>query len=232
MGGPSDADPRAQPSLMFLGHIAIGFASKRAAPQTNLGWLIAAPLFLDLLWPFFLLAGLETVRVAPGDTAFTPLRFVSYPYTHSLIGCLLWAALLALVYAVVARNGRGALVLLGGVVSHWVLDVVTHRADMPVGPRGPYLGLGLWNWVAATVAIELLMMAVGLCVYLYATRPRKGSRGITLWALVLLLVMIYGAQVGGPPPPDEKSIAYVGLALWLAPLWAAFADSRRRVRRS
>ena len=70
---------------MFIGHYAVGFASKRAAPRTSLGALIAAALLLDLLWPLFLLAGVETVRIEPGNTAFTPLAFDSYPWSHSLV---------------------------------------------------------------------------------------------------------------------------------------------------
>ena len=52
---------------MFLGHFAVGFASKKLAPETNLGWLIAAPIFLDLIWPVFLLLNLEQVKIEPGN---------------------------------------------------------------------------------------------------------------------------------------------------------------------
>src|SRR5574341_1272224 len=57
---------------VFIGHYGVGFAAKRAAPQVSLGWLMTAPLLLDLLWPIFLLAGWEQVRIEPGNTAFTP----------------------------------------------------------------------------------------------------------------------------------------------------------------
>src|SRR5689334_17061714 len=81
---------------MFIGHIAVGFASKRVAPRASLGWLMAAPMALDLLWPFFLLAGWEQVRIDPGNTKFTPLDFVSYPFSHSLAMSAVWSVLFGL----------------------------------------------------------------------------------------------------------------------------------------
>ncbi len=93
---------------MFLGHYAVGFAAKRFAPRSSLGALLAAPLLLDLLWPIFLLLGWEQVRIVPGITAFTPLDFVSYPYTHSLAMAAIWATLYAVIYYLVARSRAAA----------------------------------------------------------------------------------------------------------------------------
>jgi hypothetical protein len=106
---------------MFIGHFAVGLASKRVAPKASLGVLIAAPLLLDLLWPFFLLAGWEKVRIDAGNTAFTPLDFISYPYSHSLAMAIVWAALFGLCYWTVTRYPAGAITIGLGVVSHWVL---------------------------------------------------------------------------------------------------------------
>lgn len=139
---------------MFIGHYAVGFASKRFAPRTSLGTLIAAALFLDLLWPNFVLMGWEQVRIEPGNTAFTPLNFVSYPISHSLLAAVGWATLFALLYLLATRYRRGAVVIWFGVVSHWVLDFVTHRPDLPLYPGGPLLGLSLWNSPVATVSAE------------------------------------------------------------------------------
>ena len=71
---------------MSVGHIAVGLAGRQFAPRASRGAWIASVPFVDLLWPIFLLAGLEHVRVAPGITAFTPLDFYDYPITHSLVG--------------------------------------------------------------------------------------------------------------------------------------------------
>lgn len=135
---------------MFIGHFALGFAAKRAAPRISLGILFAAAQFADLLWPVLLVFGIEQVRIAPGNTAFTPLDFVNYPVSHSLLMLLIWGLLFGMLYKTP--------VLVGLVVSHWILDFVTHRPDMPLYPGGPKLGLGLWNSVPATVAVEVLWM--------------------------------------------------------------------------
>ena len=75
---------------MFIGHFAVGFAAKRYAPRASLGVLIAAPIFLDLLWPLFLLAGVERARIDPGNTIVSPLSFDYYPWSHSLLMAGVW----------------------------------------------------------------------------------------------------------------------------------------------
>src|SRR5918992_824866 len=110
---------------MFIGHYAVGFAAKRFAPQRSLGVLIASALLLDLLWPLFVLAGWEQVHIEPGNTAFTPLNFVSYPFSHSLVAAFGWATLFCAGYYFVKRYRAGAVVVWIGVVSHWFLDFVT-----------------------------------------------------------------------------------------------------------
>src|SRR5437867_11080197 len=112
---------------MFIGHNAVAFAAKRVAPKTSLGTLMAAAMLLDLLWPIFLLLGIEHVRIAPGATRFTPLDFYDYPWSHSLLMSIVWGAAAAIIYFAVTRYGRGALIIFIGVVSHWVFDFFTHR---------------------------------------------------------------------------------------------------------
>ena len=135
-------------------HFALGFAAKRVVPRVSLAVLFTAVAWADLVWPVLVAAGIEQVRIEPGNTAFTPLNFVSYPYSHSLLTLVLWGALLGLIYrATTGKNGSTFVVLALLVVSHWVLDFLTHRPDMPLYPGGPKLGLGLWNSVAGTVLI-------------------------------------------------------------------------------
>jgi membrane-bound metal-dependent hydrolase YbcI (DUF457 family) len=119
---------------MFVGHFAVGFASKRLAPRTSLGVLMAAPLLLDILWPLFVALGVEHVRIEPGATVVSPLDLYDYPYSHSLAASLFWAALFAGLYYLIRRGRRTAWVIAAGVVSHWVLDFVSHRPDMPLFP--------------------------------------------------------------------------------------------------
>ena len=209
---------------VFLGHFAVGLAGKRAAPDVSLGAWFAAAQLVDLIWPIFLLLGLEHVRIAPGTTAFTPLDFYDYPLTHSLVASALWAAALAGIWIVRHRPARVAALLAAAVLSHWVLDVVAHRPDMPVLPRGPYLGLGLWNSIAATLAVELTMFAAGVVVYVRSGAP--GGRRPAFWLLIAFLLVIYAGAALGPPPPDVRTLAFTGLAAWLLVPWAWWADRR------
>lgn len=164
---------------MFIGHFALGYAAKKWAPQVSLGILFAAALFADLLWPIFVAARIEHVRIAPGITAFTPLEFISYPYSHSLVTLILWGALLG--WMTMRGHVRSFLVVLALVVSHWVLDFVTHIPDMPLYPGGPKFGLGLWNSPVVTMAMETAMFAAGVWIYACVTRPRDR---IGRWAFV------------------------------------------------
>ena len=216
---------------MFLGHIAVGFAAKRAAPRASLGVLMTAPVLLDLLWPLGLILGIEKVRIAPGNTAFTPLDFVSYPWTHSLLMALVWASLFMLAY--LARTGyvAGAFWVGIGVASHWVLDWFTHRPDLQLVPWSPVrVGLGLWNSIPATVAVESVMLAAGLALYLATTRAKRWTGHLSLWSFVGLLVLAYCATAFGPPPPSVELLGYVGLITWVFVPWAFWIEHTRELR--
>src|SRR5918995_2140089 len=122
---------------MFVGHFGMALAAKRLAPRASLAVLILAAQLADVIWPVLVALGIEQVRIAPGNTAFTPLDFVAYPYSHSLLLLMVWG----LVLGVLTRThvgGRAAIPLIAGlVVSHWVLDWITHRSDMPLSWRTP-----------------------------------------------------------------------------------------------
>ena len=186
-------------------------------------WFVAAQL-LDMVWPVLVLAGVEHVRIDPGNTPVTPLDFYDYPWSHSLVGAIVWGALLALGWAVITKRA-GAPWIFGGVVSHWVLDVVSHRPDVPVLPHGPYLGLGLWYSVPLTVVVETGMFA--LAIYAYA----RGSRTPpAFWVLVGLLYTAYLAAILGPPPPTVAAIAWTGLLAWVVFLPLAWRTDRSPAR--
>jgi hypothetical protein len=215
---------------MFIGHFALGLAAKRATPRVSLAVLFAAAQFADLLWPVLLVLGLEQVRIDPGNTAFTPLDFVSYPYSHSLLLLAVWGVALALVCRPFARGTLAFAVISGLVVSHWVLDFVTHRPDVPLYPGGPKLGLGLWNSIPATVAVEVPMFVAGLWVYTRATHARDRIGRWAFAALVVTLLLIYFANIFSPPPPSVKAlsiVAIIGGALFTA--WSWWADRHRDV---
>jgi len=213
---------------VFVGHIGVALAAKRAAPRTSLATLVAAALWIDLVWPVLLLAGVERVRIAPGITAFTPLDFEWYPFTHGAVEVVLWSVGFGAVY--LARTGyrRGAAVAGALVASHWALDAVTHRPDLPLLWDGPKVGLELWASVPATLAVELAVFLAGAALYARATRP---SDRIGRWALAGLAAFLVAAYLGsalGPPPPSVNAIALGGLGLLgLVVAWAAWVDRHR-----
>lgn len=214
---------------MFLGHFAIGFAAKRYAPRASLGTLFLAAQFIDLLWPLLVLAGIERVRIVPGITAVTPLDFEHYPWSHSLLMVLVWGVFFAAVYFLIRRDRRTSLVLGLAVVSHWVLDWLTHRPDLPLAPGAERVGLGLWNSLAGTLIVELGLFAIGVFLYVRATRARDRIGNWALWALVVFLGAIYAGNLFGAPPPDAMAIAWVGQAQWLLVLWGYWIDRHRIV---
>jgi len=196
---------------LFLGHFATAYAAKRLAPRASLGTLFAAAQLPDLLWPALVLVGVERVTIAPGDTAFTPLRFDSYPVSHSLVTVVAWGALFGAVHFWRKRRPLDAVVLAALAVSHWVLDFVSHRADMPLWPGGPRVGLGLWSSVPATIAVELAVFGAGLWIACSATRARDRIGRWGFASLAILLLLIYAGNVAGPPPPSIEMIGGVGV---------------------
>jgi membrane-bound metal-dependent hydrolase YbcI (DUF457 family) len=215
---------------MFVGHFALGFAAKRVAPRVSLGVLFLAAQFADVLWPVLVAAGIESVRIAPGITAFTPLDFVSYPYSHSLVALAVSGAALGVVCQI-AIGGRTTFVVIAALVlSHWLLDFATHRPDMPLYPGSATYGFGLWNSVAATVIVELAMFAAGVWIYAVSTRARDRVGRWSFIALVTFLVIAYAGNVMGGPPPSVGAIywsAIAGAAVIL--VWSWWTDSHRDV---
>jgi membrane-bound metal-dependent hydrolase YbcI (DUF457 family) len=217
---------------MFVGHFALGFGAKKAAPSVSLGTFFLAAQFADLLWPTLVLLGIERVAILPGATRVTPLDFVSYPYSHSLLALALWAVVFAGVYMAVRRaRGRAALILAALVISHWVLDYVTHRPDMPLTLHGPVrVGLGLWQSLPGTLVVELTMFAIGVAVYVRATVAGDRIGSIGLWSLVAFLLIVYVANAFGPPPPSPAAVAGAAEAMWLLVVWAYWVDAHRRMK--
>ena len=213
---------------MFVGHLAVALAAKPIAPTISLGALIAAAFGLDLIWPLFVLTGLEEVRVQPGATAFTPLSFVSYPWSHSLLMSVVWGLAFG---AARSRWSRDTVVIAAVVVSHWVLDFITHQPDLPLWIEGPRVGLGLWNSIPATLIVEGALFLAGVIAYARFTRSRSSTGN---WALTGLLTLCTLIWISGPfsaPPPSAEAVAVVALAMWLFPLWGFWIERNRVPRR-
>lgn len=188
---------------MFIGHFAIGLTASRLEKRLPLGTALVASQLPDALWPYFLLTGAETVAIAPGDTAMTPLRFESYPWSHSLLMVAVWGVLASVAYRAAGRPSRVAWLLTPLAISHWILDFITHRPDMPLVPWGDLkVGLGMWNSVPLTVTVEVLMYLGAIAFYVRGRRLAKG-----FWALVGTLGLFYVGNVIGPPPPGVTPVA-------------------------
>lgn len=219
---------------MFAGHFGVGFGMKRAAPTLSLGWLFLAVNLVDIAWSFFVLIGLEHVAIDPGNTAVTPLNFYDYPYTHSLVATCAWMLAAYLIFRVLPigvrefRNRYAALLAIA-VGSHFVLDLIVHRPDLPMwGGSGMYLGLGLWRHPLATAVLEMGIVALGFLLYMFTTRAKNRWGKIGPWLLVLLLVAIQMSAYFGPPPPNVTMIGVVGLIGQLLLVALAFAVDRAR----
>ena len=218
---------------MFLGHFAVGFAAKRSAPHASLGTYVAASIFLDLLWPVFLLLGIEQVRIAPGITAVCPFDFVYYPWSHSLLLAVAWAFVFGFVHYLFRKDRATARMLAAVVFSHWILDWVTHRPDLPLAPGvETKTGLGLWVSLPATVAVELVLF---LGAAWWFARSNEALDAVGRWAwygLIAVLLVCYGASLGPPPKPgQERLVAMGGCAMWLFVPWAAWVDRHKVSKR-
>lgn len=214
---------------MFLGHFALAMAAKKVAPRASLGILVLSAQFTDCLWPVLLLLGTEQVRIAPGTTRVAPLDFVSYPISHSLLMQLVWGLLLGTTYFFWRTDSRVAAMVGALLPTHWLLDYLSHRPDMPLYPGGPKVGLGMWNSLALTLVVEFGLFAAGVILYLKATRS-KGGWNLGFRSFAAFLAVMYPVSVFGPPPPNIRVLALSALALWLTIPWAAWADRQREER--
>lgn len=213
---------------MFIGHFGVGLAAKKVDQKPSLGTLFFASQFIDLLWPIFLLLGIEQVIIDPGNTVFTPLDFVYYPFTHSLVGVLFWAIVVGGVYYLIKKNLKTGILLGALVVSHWVLDFLTHAPDLPIAPGLDLkVGLGLWNSLIFTLLFETVIFAVGIFHYLKITQAKNKKGEYGFWGLIIFLIMICIMNVFGSTPPNEEVIAWAGNLQWLFVLWAYWVDKNR-----
>lgn len=216
---------------MFIGHFAAGFAARKLAPRPSLGTLFLAAQFIDLLWPTLLLLGLEHVRIMPGATAVAPLLFESYPISHSLLMVVLWGAGFGAVHFALKREARSAIVLGLLVVSHWVLDFITHQPDLPLMPGGgPKVGLNLWASLPLSLAVESVLFFGGVWIYARATEAVDKTGRWAFLGLVVFLYVMHIANIFGAPPPNVTALAWFSQLQWLLVIWGYWIDRHRRTR--
>lgn len=213
---------------MFIGHFGAGLSAKEIDFKPSLGTMFLAAQFLDLIWPVFLLLGIEKVKIVPGISAASPLDFTYYPWTHSLLVVLLWSFLFGMIYYMLKKNLRSSVVLGLLVLSHWILDLIVHLPDLPLFPGSNIkLGFGLWNSVVLSVSVEIIIFAAGVFLYLNATQSKNKKGTFGFWGLVAFLMTIYVMNILSPAPPSVEAIGYAGLLQWLFIPWAYWIDRNR-----
>lgn len=190
---------------MFVGHLAVGFTAKHLEPKLSLGTLMLAVMLADLLVFPLMIAGVESFHAVPGVT--TNRMIGDIPYSHSLLMDSVWAGLFAAAYFLRRRNPRGAWVLFAAVLSHWLLDFVSHRPDMPLAPAAhARYGLGLWNSIPATLAIEGGLWLFALILYIRETDAEKRTGVYAFWLGIGLLTLAwYGNITTGLDPNPVKA---------------------------
>ncbi len=219
---------------MFIGHYGVGLALKKADRNISLGVLFLAVQFVDILWTIFVLLGIEQVKIIPGITAANPLDFVYYPYSHSLAASFLWAGVIYLLFRLLpAKSGsqktKVAVIMAFAVSSHFLLDLLTHRPDLPLWfGNSIKVGLGLWNHTFLSYLLEGLIFLGGLWIYLKSTRGTSfsGKYGMTIFAAFLLILNLI--NLFGPPPPNTTILALFGLFYYLLFAGIAFWLDRQR----
>jgi membrane-bound metal-dependent hydrolase YbcI (DUF457 family) len=218
---------------MFIGHYAVGLAAKKWAPKVSLGTLFAAAVWLDIVWPIFVLLGWEKFGIVPGITKLSPFDFYQYPLSHSLVMALVWGSLLGLLYLIVEKDEKSSWILGAVVVSHWVLDMVVHRPDLPLLPAANVMehkmGLGLWNYPALAILLELVLFNVCLWVYLKASKATSSLGSIALWSFVTALIVFYALSLRMTPPNDMRMIALGSLTQLLFVAWGYWIDDHREM---
>jgi len=217
---------------MLVGHVAAGMVGKRAAPQVSLGTLVLAAFLCDLLWGAFLLTGLEQIIIKPGRGAAHYLDAVDFSLSHGLATTVLWAALFAGVWFLRRRDTRAALVLFALVVSHWLLDFISHGPDMALAPGvHARVGLGLWNSIPATIVVEGGFWLIAVILYTRATQPRTRLTAFVFWIFIGLLTLVWYNNIAGPPPASPRAAA-IGSLIFFSVIvaWAYWMNASRETR--
>lgn len=212
---------------MGVGHIGLGLAAKRMEPGISLGTWILAVMLADLICFPLLMARVERFHVV--ESVARNRIAGDIPYSHSLLMDALWGALFALTYFLWRRNRRGALLLCAAVLSHWVLDVVSHRPDMQIAPGiRAALGLGLWNSIPATLVVEGGLWAIGIAIYVRVTRAKGMAGGIAFWSGIILLTLSWWSNIYRGMDPDPVRAGAGGLIFFsLVVAWAYWMNRVR-----
>lgn len=209
---------------MFIGHFAIGLLAKKDRQLPSLAIMFIAVQLLDLIWPVLVLLGIESLSIDPGNTKLTRLSFDYYPYSHSLLMSLVWSSLLGICYYLYSKNKNGSLLLAVLVMSHWILDLITHRADLPLSPfTESKVGLGLWNYPVVEIILELALFLIGAILYYKASNFKRKT---VYWSLIIFLLIAHLMNLVGSPPPNTMAVAWSANLMWIIVIWAWWIEKK------
>lgn len=213
---------------MVIGHYAVGFAAKKFAPEASLAVLIGSAILLDILWIAFLVLGWEQVQVLTDKTVLIPYEFENYPYSHSLLATLVWAAVFALLYRKITGYMTGAVLIWIGVLSHWILDLIVHKPDLPFYPGGnSFVGLDLWKYQSASLIFEGALFLLGLWSYIRQTVPLDRTGNYGFWIFIFILAGLYIGKLTGLPIENHVALVIFGVVTWLSVPWALWIERHR-----
>jgi membrane-bound metal-dependent hydrolase YbcI (DUF457 family) len=223
---------REESNGMFVGHYSVGFAIKSDENKIPLWILFIAVQFVDILWGTFILLGIEKVRIVPGITATSALDLYYMPYTHSLLGALVWSAFAYGLYRISLESDaarKGAVMVALAVFSHWILDFIVHRPDLPLFDDNFKVGLGLWNFKYLAFALEAAILVGGVLFYLRRNLGISQARkyAILIFVFVMILIQAIGTFVGRPIA-SYRTVATTNLTLYVVFAVVAFLLERKR----
>ena len=215
---------------MFVGHYGVAFAVKTERNKIPLWVLFVAVQLLDFLWAPFVLLGIEKVRFVPGITATNALDLYYMPYTHSLIGALFWSAVAFAIYKIGWRNiaSNSAALLVGfAVFSHWLLDLIVHRPDLPIYDDTIKVGFGLWNYRGIEFVLEIAILLIGVVLYLKRNGAIARKIGIIIFVAALVLIQTSNTFLRQPPSSD-RAFAITALIFYTVFAVIAFLLEKQR----
>jgi hypothetical protein len=216
---------------MLVGHVAVGLIAKRIEPEVSLGTFVFAALLADFVVFLLLIAGIEHFDPVPGATINRAIGRDLY-YSHSLLMLVVWGGLLAGAWFIRRHYPRGAWLIFIAVISHWVLDAISHHPDMPLAPGFPFfVGLKLWNSLPATLVVEGGLWLLAIVAYVRATHGRNWAGKIFFWVAVALLTLIWLGNIRAGIDPNPVKAGSNGLIFFgMLVAWAYWMNRVRPIK--
>jgi hypothetical protein len=203
---------------MFVGHYSVAFAAKSEKNKIPLWVLFLAVQFLDYIWATLVLLGIEKLRVIKGFTAGSMLDSYFHPYSHSLITAILWGCVAAIVYKPICSwlglvYTKSARLVIGvAVFSHWILDLVAHPRDLAIYDNAWKVGFGLWRYRNPEFALEIVLLAVGIVLYLARNVMPAIRKGVVIaFGIALTIIQIGDTYVPRNPLTDKQTV----MGVWI-----------------